>query len=130
MKTNSRQIAAYITRDGSEIRELMHPDTHQQLGARRQSLAEARVAAGERTVLHCHHQSEEIYHITAGNGRMQRGEQWFAIQPGDSICIPPGTPHRLDNTGDSILVVLCCCSPPYSHQDTELLEAGDSADEH
>lgn len=129
MKTRHQQTPAYVTRDGSEIRELMHPDVHPALGVRHQSLAEARVAPGQRTVLHCHRKSEEIYHISAGSGRMQRGDDWFDIHAGDSICITPGTPHRLDNTGDDTLVVLCCCSPPYSHEDTELLEADHSADD-
>ena len=43
MKTRLADIAPYITRDGSAIRELMHPDVH---GNRAQSLAEAVVAAG------------------------------------------------------------------------------------
>lgn len=129
MKTRIDTLTPFITRDGSEIRELMHPAVHASLGVRNQSLAQARVAPGERTVRHCHHESEEIYHISAGSGRMQCDDNWFSIQPGDSICIPPGMPHRLENTGDSILIVLCCCSPPYSHQDTELLEADEAADE-
>jgi len=48
MKTCLADIAAYITRDGSEICELMHPDHH---GCREQSLAEAVVPAGTRTLL-------------------------------------------------------------------------------
>ena len=41
-----------MTKDGSEIRELMHPAVH---GNRKQSLAEATVAAGTaRRALHRH----------------------------------------------------------------------------
>ena len=36
--------------------------------------------------------------------------------------IAPGTAHKLWNTGDDPLVLLCCCSPPYADADTELLE--------
>jgi mannose-6-phosphate isomerase-like protein (cupin superfamily) len=32
--------------------------------------------------------------------------------------IPPGTPHKLWNTGSAPLVLLCCCAPPYSDDDT------------
>jgi mannose-6-phosphate isomerase-like protein (cupin superfamily) len=53
---------------------------------------------------------------------MVRGDEVFAIHVGDTICIPPGTPHRVDNTGPTELKILCCCSPPYSHAETELLE--------
>ena len=53
---------------------------------------------------------------------MVRGDEVFAIHVGDTICIPPGTPHRVDNTGPTELKILCSCSPPYSHTDTELLK--------
>jgi mannose-6-phosphate isomerase-like protein (cupin superfamily) len=123
MKTRYADQRAYRTRDQSEIRELMHPARDAALGAARQSLAEARVAPGALTLRHRHHASEEIYHITGGHGLMELGAQRFAIGPGDTVCIPPGTPHRLHNTGTEVLVVLCACSPPYRHEDTELLDA-------
>jgi mannose-6-phosphate isomerase-like protein (cupin superfamily) len=36
--------------------------------------------------------------------------------------IAPGVPHKLWNAGPDPLVLLCCCAPPYSHDDTVLLE--------
>lgn len=117
-KHRYRDINAYITKDGSEIRELMHPSAS---AARNQSLAEAIVAPGAQTQLHRHRQTEEIYHVTAGEGRMRLGDSWFEIEAGDTVLITPGTPHQLDNSGPLPLVILCACSPPYSHQDTELL---------
>ena len=118
IKTTYSEIDAYITRDGSEIRELMHPDRH---GSHNQSFAEARVPPGASTLLHLHRSSEEIYHVTAGDGWMTLGEENFSITPGDSICIPPGTPHCVKNRGEETLVILCCCAPPYSHDDTDVL---------
>jgi mannose-6-phosphate isomerase-like protein (cupin superfamily) len=117
-KTALAEIAPYITRDGSEIRELLHPDQHP---VRQQSLAEAVVPPGATTLLHRHLLSEEIYHVTHGTGRMTLGDEVFTIAPGDSIAIAPGTPHRVENTGDEALHILCCCAPAYSHADTELL---------
>ncbi len=117
-KTALAAIAPYITRDGSEIRELLHPDQHP---VRHQSLAEAVVPPGTATLLHRHARSEEIYHVTRGHGRMTLGDEIFAIAPGDSIVIAPGTPHRVENTGDEAMHILCCCAPAYSHADTELL---------
>ena len=114
------QVEPYITKDGSQIRELMHPAVH---GNRAQSLAEALVPPGGRTLSHRHHLSEELYHVTSGHGVMTLGERRFLIRPGDTVAIPPGTAHGLENTGDEPLVVLCACSPAYSHEDTELLEA-------
>lgn len=118
MKHPYADALPYITKDGSEIRELMHPAVH---GNRAQSLAEATVPPGGRTALHRHHITEELYHITAGEGMMTLGEARFAVRVGDTVCIPPGTPHCIEATGDGPLKLLCCCAPAYSHDDTELL---------
>lgn len=118
MKTRYADIPAYQTKDGSLIRELLHPAHH---GSRNQSLAEAQVPPGGVTLLHRHHQTEEIYHITAGQGRMTLGEEQFPVGPGDTVLIPPGTAHRIENTATENLVLLCCCAPAYGHDDTELL---------
>jgi mannose-6-phosphate isomerase-like protein (cupin superfamily) len=119
MKTVYNDLPAYITKDGSEIRELMHPILH---GNRNQSLAEAIVPGGMRTQLHLHHLSEEIYHIAAGNGLMTLGTEQFPVATGDTVLIPPGTPHRIEALGRADLCILCCCSPAYAHEDTELLD--------
>ena len=65
--------------------------------------------------------SEEIYHFTAGEGWMTLGDERFEVRAGDTVCISPGLAHRLENTGDADMVLLCSCSPAYSHEDTELL---------
>lgn len=119
MKTRYADIPAYVTKDGSEIRELLHPDHH---GNRNQSLAEAIVPAGTRTLLHRHRLTEEIYHVSAGRGSMRLGEERFVVELGDSILIAPGTPHCIEAIGEEPLRILCCCSPAYTHEDTELLE--------
>ncbi len=118
IKSSYPQIAEYATKDGSAIRELIHPEQH---GNCNQSLAEAQIPPGVTTYLHLHHQSEEIYHIVQGSGVMTLNEEIFPVNPGDSICIPPGSPHCIKNSGECNLVILCCCSPAYSHTDTELL---------
>jgi len=122
--TSYSDIQPYITRDGSQIRELMHPAHH---GNRNQSLAEAIVSPGQETLLHKHLRTEELYHITGGTGWMTLGEEQFAVAQGDTVCVPPGTPHCIRNTGAEPLRILCCCSPPYSHDDTVLLTGHDGS---
>ncbi len=117
--TRYEEIEPYITKDGSIIRELMHPSVH---GNSNQSLAEATVPVGGKTLLHKHCLTEEIYHITEGSGIMTLGSEKFEVKIGDTVCISPGTPHRIQNTGNTPLKILCCCAPAYSHEDTELLE--------
>lgn len=118
MKTRYHEIPAYITKDGSEIRELMHPIVH---GNALQSLAEAVVRPAEKTQLHLHRISEELYHVTAGAGIMTLGDSSFPIEVGDTVLIPLGTPHCVEATMGEPLHILCCCSPAYCHDDTEIL---------
>lgn len=118
-RTRYRDIKAFTTKDSSIIRELMHPSSHT---VNKQSFAEAIVPPGRRTLLHRHRVSEEIYHVTQGEGIMTLGEAAFQIGPGDTICIEPGTAHAVKNTGNTELKILCACSPAYSHDDTEILE--------
>ena len=42
------------------------------------------------------------------------------MRAGDCVVIAPGAEHQLVNDGAEPLVLLCCCSPPYSHADTVL----------
>jgi mannose-6-phosphate isomerase-like protein (cupin superfamily) len=117
-RTCRTDIAPYTTKDGSEIRELFHPQIH---GNKAQSLAEATVQPGCETRLHKHLRSEELYHIVSGQGSMTLADRVFPVKAGDTVCILPGLPHLIKNIGNKALIILCCCSPPYSHPDTELL---------
>ena len=118
IKTEYKEIKPYTTKDSSIIRELLHPDIH---GNKNQSLAEAIVPVGSETILHKHKISEEIYCIIEGIGLMTLEDEVFNVNEGGTLFIPPGAKHRIKNTGNSPLKILCCCSPPYSHDDTELL---------
>lgn len=109
----------FVTKDGSIIRELMHPARHD---ARHQSLAEATVPPGGATTLHRHHATEEIYHVLRGEGLMRLGGEELRVGAGDTVCIRPGVAHGVRNVGEGELVLLCACAPAYSHEDTELLE--------
>ncbi|MFI3271345.1 MAG: cupin domain-containing protein [Pseudomonadota bacterium] len=119
--THYDDIKPYITRDGSLIRELMHPQHHNNI---EQSLAEAEIPACSHTFLHVHHKSEELYHVIEGYGTMILGKNEFYIQKGDTVHISAGTSHAV-KAHDVTLKILCCCSPPYSHQDTELCAHND-----
>jgi mannose-6-phosphate isomerase-like protein (cupin superfamily) len=118
LKTEYKNIARYTTKDGSIIRELCHPD---HCGNKNQSLAEAVVPAGFKALLHRHNRSEEIYHIIEGAGLMNVDEKQFEVTVGDTVCILPGEAHSVKNNGDVPLKILCCCSPPYSHEDTDII---------
>ena len=111
------QREPFITLDGSQIRELAGVPSG---NAAQQSLAQATVSPGARTEAHYHRRSEEIYLFTSGSGRMLLAGAEAAVRAGDCVVIAPGAEHQLFNDGDEPLVLLCCCAPPYSHEDTVL----------
>jgi mannose-6-phosphate isomerase-like protein (cupin superfamily) len=119
--TNLATVPAFITKDGSEIRELL---AHRNSAIHNQSLAESRLPVGASTQEHYHPRAEEIYYITHGTGRMRIEAETREVQPGDAIAIPPGRKHKLWNTGAEPLRLLCCCAPGYEHEDTVITEAG------
>lgn len=117
---NLERVSAFITKDGSEIRELL---AHRNSAIRNQSLAEARLPVGASTQEHYHPKAEEIYYITHGTGRMRIEGEEQLVSAGDAIAIPPGKRHKLWNTGAEVLRLLCCCAPAYEHEDTVITEA-------
>jgi mannose-6-phosphate isomerase-like protein (cupin superfamily) len=98
----------FTTKDGSTIRELHHTPA--------QSLAEASLPPGGATLRHYHRRSEEIYLIVEGEGELEIDGEQRRVAAGDAALIPPGARHRIVAAGP--LRLLCCCAPPYSHDDT------------
>jgi mannose-6-phosphate isomerase-like protein (cupin superfamily) len=117
---NLDSVPAFTTKDGSEIRELL---AYRNSAIRNQSLAEARVPVGGSTLEHYHVKTEEIYFIIHGTGRMRMDGEERPVRVGDAIAIPPGARHKLWNTGNETLRLLCCCAPAYEHSDTIITEA-------
>jgi len=117
---NRDRSAPFITKDGSEIRSILDRTNST---AANQSLAETTLPAGAETEEHYHPQTEEIYYVLRGRGLMTLEGEKREVRPGDGILIPPGTSHRIRNIEGEPLVFLCCCSPPYSHQDTILVSS-------
>ena len=99
----------FTTKDGSTIRELHHTPA--------QSLAEATLGPGQGTQRHYHVQSEEIYLLTGGGGRLEIDGESRDVGVGDAALIPPGAWHELV-AGPEGAQLLCMCAPPYSHDDT------------
>jgi mannose-6-phosphate isomerase-like protein (cupin superfamily) len=116
---NLNEVPPFITKDGSEIRELL---AHRNSAIRNQSLAEARLPAGGSTQEHYHVRTEEIYYITHGAGRIRIDGETREVKVGDAIAILPGQKHKLWNTGSETLRLLCCCAPAYEHDDTVITE--------
>lgn len=106
----------FTTADGSTIRSLLD---HTNAPVENQSLAEASLPPGGATQRHYHRISEEFYYILEGRGTMEIDGEAREVGPGDAILIPAGAWHQIrsQKEGDS-LRFLCCCAPPYAHDDT------------
>jgi mannose-6-phosphate isomerase-like protein (cupin superfamily) len=117
---NLDEVPSFITKDGSEIRELL---AHRNSAIRNQSLAEARLPVGASTQEHFHPRAEEIYYITHGVGKIRIENETLEVKAGDAIAIPPGRKHKLWNMGAETLRLLCCCAPAYEHADTVITES-------
>jgi mannose-6-phosphate isomerase-like protein (cupin superfamily) len=107
------QQVPFTTKDGSTIRSILDGTN---APVANQSLAEATVPSGGATERHYHKLSEEFYFIQEGRGTMEIDGEEKAVQPGDAILIPAGAWHQISAT--ETLKFLCCCAPPYSHEDT------------
>lgn len=105
----------FVTKDGSTVRELLGLPTSALV--RNQSLAEARLAPGQATERHYHRKSEEIYFLLDGGGLIEVDGETREVGPGDAVLIPPGALHTL-HAGQDGARLLCCCAPPYRHEDT------------
>ena len=111
-----RQLAEqepFTTKDGSTIRSILDCAN---APVANQSLAEATVPAGGSTERHYHKLSEEFYFLLEGSGLMEIDGEEREVGPGDAILIPAGAWHQI--TAATELRFLCCCAPPYAHEDT------------
>jgi mannose-6-phosphate isomerase-like protein (cupin superfamily) len=105
----------FTTADGSTIRELLGLPT---APVRNQSLAEATLGPGQATERHYHAEAEEIYYLVEGSGELELDGERRRVRAGEAILIPPGTRHRIEAGETGPLRFLCCCAPPYRHEDT------------
>ncbi len=103
----------FTTADGSTIRSILDRTN---APVANQSLAEATVPTDSATERHYHRACEEFYFILEGTGTMEVDGDSREVGPGDAILIPPGARHQI--SAASTLRFLCCCAPPYAHEDT------------
>lgn len=103
----------FTTKDGSTIRSLLDLSN---APVEKQSLAEAVVPAGGATDRHYHKLSEEFYFVLNGKAMMEIEGVTQEIGEGDAVLIPAGAWHQI--TGIEETRFLCCCAPPYAHEDT------------
>src|SRR5262245_16988713 len=68
---------------------------------------------GSQQGLHEHPGSTQVYLVIAGAGRMIVGDEEADVDAGTLVCIPPGTPHAIRNTGWQRLTFVSATTPPF-----------------
>jgi len=87
------------------------------------SIARARVEPGVTTKLHRVSNTVERYVILEGLGCIQvEGLDETAVNPGDVVVIPAGTPQSISNVGENDLIFLCICTPRFEWENYAALE--------
>jgi mannose-6-phosphate isomerase-like protein (cupin superfamily) len=58
------------------------------------------------------HETEETYVILEGSATMTFAHFQREVKKGDFVYLPPWCVHGIENTGEEMVVVLICTSPP------------------
>ena len=77
------------------------------------SVWETTIPPGIGLPLHKHPRPvEELIYVLRGKGIETVADEQREVGPGTAIFIPPEVEHRIENTGDEMLVLLVVVSPP------------------
>jgi mannose-6-phosphate isomerase-like protein (cupin superfamily) len=106
-----RRLAEAPVEEWHQLRSHILMDAGE-LGSRNMSVTWLAVPTGAEQELHSHEESEQVYVVTMGKGRMTVAGDTQGIEPGDLILVPPATDHSIENDGDSELCCISVQSPP------------------
>jgi len=109
----------FIAGDGTQLRELLHPD--KQPLKLRYSLAHATVPVGQTSAPHSLTTSE-VYYILSGTGEMYIDDEIQQVEPGDAVYIPPNAKQFIRNSGVEPLVFICIVDPAWRKEDETVYE--------
>ena len=87
------------------------------LGARNLSVTWVDVPPGADQRSHSHEDSEQVYVIVRGRGRMYVAGDEEDVGEGDLVFIPPATDHGIVNSSSEPLVYVTAASPPVSMEE-------------
>ena len=84
------------------------------LGSRNLTVTWVDVPPGGEQRAHSHPDSEQVYVIVRGSGRMSVAGDTEKVSEGDLVFIPPAADHGIVNDGYEPLVYISAASPPVS----------------
>jgi mannose-6-phosphate isomerase-like protein (cupin superfamily) len=68
-------------------------------------------APGGATPPNTHRAAQEAFFVLRGHGRARAGDSWRDIGPGDTLLLPPGVEHVVENPGPGKLYCLTLMVP-------------------
>jgi len=86
-------------------------------GSTKLSFAKLLIDPKKRSTRHYHKETEEIYYILSGSGKVVIGNETYDVNPGHAIFLPIGVFHEIINTSDQVLVFVCADAPVFNEQD-------------
>ncbi len=120
----NKNVIEFDTRERCSIVEILNDEHSPHL-----SVARCKVSPGIITELHSLADTNEIYIIEKGSGMMDDGIcEPFAVNPGDSIVIPPNHPQRIKNIGEGDLLFKVVCAPRFKPACYTPLEEGNTSE--
>ena len=78
--------------------------------------------AGGKTPLHKHDHAHEMFYVLSGRGRAHCGGATYDMEKGDTLVLPPGMDHVVENVGSDRLYCLTVMVP--NEGLAELIRAG------
>ncbi len=83
-----------------------------------ENLSIHRVSIAGTAKKHYHEKLTEYYVVLSGSGQIELGSDRVEVSPGDTIMIPPRTPHAL--RGHFEIINIVC--PPFDPDDEHIIE--------
>lgn len=96
--------------NGQVSRLLLAPG---QFGSRQLAVTWVQAAPGSQQPLHAHADSEQVYVVVSGRGRMIVAGEEQEVHAGELVFIPPGAEHAIYNPGPHELVYASAAAPPF-----------------
>jgi mannose-6-phosphate isomerase-like protein (cupin superfamily) len=87
------------------------------LGSRNMTVTWVDVPPGAEQRAHSHPDSEQVYVIVRGQGRMSVAGDTEEVGEGDLVFIPPATNHAIVNDGADTLIYVAAAAPPVSMEE-------------
>lgn len=86
-------------------------------GSTKVSFAKLIIKPGQKSRRHYHKQTEEIYYILSGSGKVRIRDEQFDVGPGYAMLMPIGVSHQITNTSDEDLIFVCADAPVFDESD-------------